>query len=416
MPRLTAVTPRTLDIFVVARFLSYFADAFKSFVIPVLVFDRTGSAAMSGIALAAEYAPKTILLPLIGSLSQRFLLRPQFLLGDGVRAVLCVALMLRAPTEVVIVISAVIAVASSYGYLLNESLVAAVFTGDGRTVAQARLQACDQIARVAGPALGAVLYAWFDFHIVLTIAAAMFLLSGLGLFSLPKSADRPVSADAERANAWEGIGRGFTTLRRSAMLLRLTSLMFAANFAGGVALAISPAMIADTFGLPLSYFGVVASVASASAAAIMMFIGRRASKGANAELGRHALTGLAVGLVVTTAAPNFLVFMLGYSLFTVATICFATYMRVERLRHVPPDAVGETIGVVTALLWLSVPASGALVAALAGPIGLRPTMLIASVVTIFSILLLRRGLTRTELALKRPSAAARRHHAEKLSH
>jgi hypothetical protein len=179
--------------------------------------------------------------------------------------------------------------------------------------------------------------------------------------------------------------------------------MFVTNFAGGVALAISPAMIADAFGLPLSYFGVVASVASAGAAGVMMLIGRGAAQAAGARFGRHALTAVAVGLVAITAAPNFAVFMAGYSLFTVASICFATYMRVERLRFMPANAVGETVGLLTALLWLSVPVSGALVALMASAIGLRPTMLAASVITVFSILFLRRGLVGAEAEKPTPS-------------
>jgi len=136
-----------LDRFVAARALAYFADALKTFVIPVLVFVRTGSAVMSGVALAVEYVPKTLLTPFAGAFSQRFRLRPQFFAVDGIRAALCAVLLFANSVELLMALSALIAVFTSYAYVLNESLVAVAF--EERTLAQARLQAADQIARVA---------------------------------------------------------------------------------------------------------------------------------------------------------------------------------------------------------------------------------------------------------------------------
>lgn len=391
MTRFPPWIPRPLDVFVIARSLSYLADAMKAFIIPVLVFELTGSAAMSGIALAVEYVPKIVLVPFIGAGSQRFRLRPQFLVADGARAALCAVLALALPVDIIMVVAALIAVSGSYAYLLNESLVAAVFVDRERTVAQARLQATDQLARVAGPALGAGLYMYLDSRWIVGIATALFVLGGLALFCLPKTVDRPASMGNRGAHG--GARRGLAILLRSPVLIRLTFLLFATNFAGGVFLAVAPALIAETFRLPLSHFGIVASVASAVSAGLMWSIGRRApAGGATATLGRRSLLAAVVAMAITTAAPNFIVFVVGYSVFTAANICFATYQRIERLRFMPANAVGETIGLMTALFWLSVPLSGAIVAALTGPAGLQLTMLAASVATTACVLWLQRGL------------------------
>jgi MFS family permease len=395
---------RSIDLFVFARALSYVADALKTFVVPVLVFARTGSAAMSGIALIVEFVPKVALATLLGALAQRFRLRPQFLVGEAARAVLCMALLVAPSIALVMVLSAAIAVASSYAYLLNESLVAVVFRDAERTAVQARLQAADQLARAAGPALGAALYAFCDARSILAIAGGLFLLCGLGLFCLPRSADRPAAGGDLRAIAG-GMARAFAVLRQSPSLARLTFLMFATNFASGVILAVAPAMIAEAFRLPLYFFGIAASAAAVATAAMMALIGRGGA-GAMPGLGRRSLAALALALALVVVAPNFAVFVAGYALFTVANTSFATYMRVERLRFIPAHAVGETIGLLTALLWLSVPFSGAVVALLVAPLGFRATLLAASLVTVVSILVLQRGLARRSRGPREPMGDA----------
>jgi MFS family permease len=403
MKRVSLPLPGAIDLFVMARAISYFADALRMFVVPVLVFARTGSAAMSGVALAVEYVPKIALAPLIGAWSQRFRLRPQFLSGEALRAGLCVLLLLAPSIELVMLLSALISVCSSYAYLLNESLVAVAFVGSQRTKVQARLQAADQLARAGGPALGAGLYVYCDFLTILAIAAALFLLCGVGLFALPRAADRAASTGHEGAKG--GVRRGLRVLRRSPMLARLTFLMFTTNFASGVILATAPAMIAEIFGLPLHYFGVAASAAAAATAAVMLLIGRSSGRESTRRLGRRSLAAIVIALAMVAAAPNFIVFVAGYSLFTVANTSFATYMRVERLRFMQPNAVGETIGVLTSLLWLSVPFSGAVVAVLSGPLGLRQTLLIASLVAVLCVLVFQRGLAKADEGVTAVEAA-----------
>lgn len=359
--------------------------------IPVLVFELTGSAAMSGLALAVEYAPKIVLVPFIGTWSQRFRLRPQFFFVEGTRASLCTILALAPHVNVVIAVAALIAISGSYAYLLNESLVAVAFSERDRTVVQARLQAADQFARIGGPALGAALYVYIGSRWLVVAAGASFVLCGLVLALLPQSADREPQARVRGPHG--GVRRGLQIFLASPELIRLTSLLCATNFAGGVFLAIAPALIVEKFHLPLSHFGIAASVAAAVSAALMVFIGRRATTGSTtAVLGRRSLSAALVALIVICTAPNFTVFIAGYAMFTAANICFATYQRVERLRFIPSDTVGQTIGILTALFWLSVPLSGALVAVLVGPAGLRATMVLTSLTTAVCVLWLQQGL------------------------
>ncbi|HTJ66781.1 MAG TPA: MFS transporter [Actinospica sp.] len=391
-----------LRLFVLARCMSFMADATVAFVVPVLVYQLTHSASMSGLALAVEYTPKIVLVPFLGARSQRFRLRPQFWTVEAVRVALCLALVLAPKVWIIMLLSASVAVAGSHAYLLNESLVAFTFTGRDRTVAQARLQTSDQLSRVVGPAVGAAVFAVVGAHAILLGALVLYATCALVLFWLPASADRPGKAPSKDSKS--GVRRGYAIFRASPDLMRLTALLCATNFAAGVMLAIAPATIVQSFHLPTSRFGVVAAVAAFVTAGSMMVVGRRKSKtsvpahGADPALGRRALAVCLAALVIIVAAPDFYVFTIGYAIYFAANVAYATYQRVERLRHIPQDGVGETIGLMTALFWSSVPLSGLVVGALAGTLGLRPTTGVVALVTAACVLWLGRGLPRSERA------------------
>ncbi len=309
----TPLTARALHGFVAARSLSFLADVTKGVYHPrTRLRELTRSAAMSGVALAVEYGPKIVLVPLLGAWSQRFALRPQFIFVEALRAGLCVTLVFAPNVVTIMVVAALIAVLGSYAYVLNESLVATATSGPARTTTQARLQAADQLARVGGPAIGAAVYGLIGSRWITAGAGALFLLCGLSLYALPKTTDRRAPAAAGRTR---GVRYGLSVFLRSPELIRLTALLCAVNFAGGVLIAIAPALIVETFSRPLSSFGLLSSVAAALSIGVMGFVGRGASHGAGPALGHWGLIGVLVALVVVSIAPNFPIFVAGYSLF-----------------------------------------------------------------------------------------------------
>src|SRR6202035_2471120 len=182
-------------------------------------------------------------------------------------------------------------------------------------------------------------------------------------------------------------------------------LIVATNFAGGVVLAVAPPAIAELYLLPLSYFGVLGALASGAAAVVLLVIGRVMKTEAGAGFARLSLASVALSLVVLAAAPNFATFVAGYVLLTAGNICYATYMRVERLKYIPHDALGETIGLLTSLVWLSVPLSGIVVALLVEPLGLRGAIVLSAVVTIAALAVLQAGLGARERRSPEATAA-----------
>jgi MFS family permease len=174
-----------------AHILSIAGDQLARVALALLVFDRTGSAALTALTYALTFLPDLIGGPLLSGLADRYRRRELMFVTDLARAVL-VGLM-AVPGMSIIALAGLLIVVQLLASPFNAARAAvlpAVLDGDRFVVGQGIMNITYQFAQLAGYVGGGVLVRFTGTHVALAIDAATFLASAL-LVRLGL-ADRPV--------------------------------------------------------------------------------------------------------------------------------------------------------------------------------------------------------------------------------
>ncbi|MCE7005219.1 MFS transporter [Kibdelosporangium philippinense] len=207
------------DVFALAEFralwfaelLSIFGDQLARVALSVLVFQETGSAALTGLTYALTYAPSILGGIFLSGLADRFPRREVMVGVDLARAVLI--LLVAIPGMSVWVLAVLVAGVS----LLNPPFKAAqlalmpdVLEGDRYVVGLAVRSMTNQTAQLIGFAGGGLLIAAIDPHLALVIDGLTFIASALFVrFGLQRRpAARATEEAAKRANFLSSIRQG----------------------------------------------------------------------------------------------------------------------------------------------------------------------------------------------------------------
>jgi MFS family permease len=249
----------------IAHAQSRLGDQLARVAIAILVFDHTGSAALTALTYALTFLPPLVSAPLLVGLADRFSRRRILVLVDGFRALL-VALMAVPGFPLVVLVLLLVAVVSLqplYSSARN-AILPNVLSGDRYVVGVGLAQATDSIVQVAGFAFGGVLVGLIGSHGALGVDAVTFAcsatLAGVGL-----SAHRPEREDSEQqtsdATVRQAIGLifGDARLRSLVMLIWLYGFYIApeglaapyARELGEGSLAVGLLMAADPIGAGL---------------------------------------------------------------------------------------------------------------------------------------------------------------------
>jgi MFS family permease len=174
-----------------AHILSIAGDQLARVALALLVFDRTGSAALTALTYALTFLPDLIGGPLLSGLADRYRRRELMFVSDLARALL-VGLM-AIPGMSIIALAGLLIVVQLFASPFNAARAAvlpAVLDGDRFVVGQGIMNITYQFAQLAGYVGGGVLVRFTGTHVALAIDAATFLVSALLVrFGL---ADRPV--------------------------------------------------------------------------------------------------------------------------------------------------------------------------------------------------------------------------------
>jgi MFS family permease len=350
---------------ILIRFLSLTGDSLIRYALPVYVFTQTGSAAYSGLAYALEWGPRILVLPFLGAMADRLPLRRQLLWLEGIRLCLLVVLARSVPLPAVIVIGSVFSVMNSYSYVLLEGCMSVLFGASRGGKVQARIQATDSVALIAGPGLAGILLTSYGF-VAATVVGSLCLVAsvcGIIIFRIPLRAasgvKRPLVSTADLREVVE-------LLKKTPVLLRLMVFTAIINLVEGTIMALIPAVMLSSFGQTPLGVGVLNAAANGGAALALIglsFVLKRTRLQTLAIWSGVAMvaTGLALGVT-----GSVVVFCAAFVAFMIAQSIFVVHARTERLKHTPMEHIGKIVSVMNSFIMIPLPLSGLLVAALAG--------------------------------------------------
>jgi MFS family permease len=275
-----------------------------------------------------------------------------------------------------------------------QSLLPSVVRTDQLLEANSKLQVSDSVTQVAGPGVGGGLVQLLGAPVAIAADAASFVLSALSLVFV--RAREPAPSGQERWNFWREIGVGWATVLRTPSLRALAGAGVTFNLFDNILMAVYVLYMTRTLhfqgplvGLIFGLGGVGGLVGAAITERVTTRFGHwRVMLGGIgiAAAGELTIAGardpLLIAVMILLIAETLVEF--GDTLYGIDAASF-------RQATVPASVQGRVTATMRVVSW-GVGSLGALVGgALGGAIGLRPTVLIAGIGTLFSILWLFPG-------------------------
>lgn len=366
-PSRQPVSPLLRSIYL-PRSMDAAAFAMTTYGIPWLVLATTGSAALTGLAFALEWAPRMMAFTLAGALVDRHGTTRVFRFAATARAVLVLAaaLLLEAQAGGLEETGTVMALAAGTGVLTEFSYVAAETAGGLASRAagarahrvQSVLLGIDQTATLAGPTLAGLLLAHTRATGMLAATAAFSLLAAA--LAPKQHTDQHATTSAAVRQGWK---TGWQTLRALPALGWLVAGLTLSNLAVGLLQAAAPVIVVQQFGHSSADVGLLWS-AAAAASLIAISLCRRAidhcglwpAGAVCAMITASACLALAFAHIYPAYLALIALFMAGEGGMTVV-------LRTLRSHLIPADVFGSTLAVTILLLLTPFPVAGLLVAA-----------------------------------------------------
>ncbi len=168
-------------LFYASLFFSRLADQILLFLVPLVVFETTGSVAWSGIAFTLETLPRFLAFPVCGALCDRVSPLKLLRISQLYRALVCIAGVIAfqwaGGVGWLIALSAVCGVLTTQGLMAREVMLPQIFRQHRFEKVLAHAQIADQLGMVLGPLLASLLLRWMPWPMVVGATAVFFLIA-----------------------------------------------------------------------------------------------------------------------------------------------------------------------------------------------------------------------------------------------
>jgi MFS family permease len=364
-----------------ARTISLAGSATSLVLLPVLVYDRTRSAALTGALSAAQFGPYLLFGLTAGAVADR-VDRRRVMVGAEVASALLLATVPLAAALGVLSTAHVLIVAFLVG-CLYVWFDAANFGALPHLVGRSRLPEAvgavglsSTVADVAGPALAGILLAVVTPAVALLTNAGSFLLSAALLLAVPLglAGRRPPDSTPLRADVADGV----RFLWDHALIRSMTLLAAGLGLTTGTVLGLLVVYGTQGLGLAprdprISLLYTAVAVGGLLAALVAPRLARSAAAGramlAALAANLAGLLGLAAARSLPVALVLLVVVQAAYVGFTLITITVR--------QQLTPDGLSSRVNTTARMLAVGAQPLGALVGGLlVGAVGVRETMLV----------------------------------------
>lgn len=211
--------------------LSVIGDQFARVALSLLVFDRTGSAALTAATYAVTFLPDLIGGPFLAGLADRIPRRRVMLVTDLSRAVLVAAMAIPGtPIPVLLVLLFGVGLLSAPFTAARGAMTRAILAGPMFGVATGLMQMTYQLGLVLGFPLGAVVVAVLDTDGALLLDSVTFLLSALLVRTFVVERLPDAAPDGRPKRTWSSVTEGVRLLKASPRHRALLALACVSGF------------------------------------------------------------------------------------------------------------------------------------------------------------------------------------------
>lgn len=380
--------------------LSQFGVQITELALPVLaVLVLNASEWEIGVLGAAQFVAFLVVGLPAGAWIDRMRKRHVMIWADAVRAVALAALPILAMLGALqiwhmYVVAAIIGVATVFFDVSNQSFIPSLVRPNQIAEANGKLQSTEQLAGLAGPAVGGWLVGAVTAPIAMLTTVATYVASFIAL--LFTRDHETLRAPEEHAPLLREIGEGLRWVFGNPLLRRIVGTTGMANFFNTLAMTLLPIFVLRELGLTPAMLGIVFSLS-----AVGGLLGAIATPRIVARIGEAKAIPIssigfclvpfflpAISLVPALAFP-FLVVEFFFMSFTV--LLYNITQVTFRQRITPPRLLGRMNASVRFVVWGVMPISALLSGVLGTTIGVVPTLWIAAIGQLLSCLFVVTG-------------------------
>lgn len=392
------------------RFVTSFEEFGLMFLIPLFVFQSTGSAQLTGLAFMVEYLVKVFFSPVVGLFIDRYPLVKLMSRMNRVRAMVsllvALSLMLLATAQAkmdsgldqtsIFALVLVLAIVNGFGFALNfmaqETLLTELITREKFKKVQAQVQSLEQVALVTAPIVFSTALALIDFHWLLMSIAMTFVLANLLLIQGTKSVILQEPTDSslsfkERLTANLSVGKLY--LCQSKPLQRIVLSTFLINLIYGTFLAIGAPAVIGYFAKDVSSFAGLQTTGAIAAILVLMCVVRWSHRVMPTQLGFVAFVFMSTGGLIAGFASHFGMFVMGAMLILGFDGMFNVYIRTRRMEIIARKDYGKAMGLLMVVNNVSKPLSGLIVFGLSNWFSVLQILTFSTLIAIILIVSLR---------------------------
>ncbi len=354
-------------------FLSRLADQVLLFLVPLVVFQTTQSAAWAGVAFFAETLPRFLAFPVCGALCDRMSPLRLLRVSQTIRALVCiggvVASGLGGGVAWLVALSAVCGVLTTQGLMAREVMLPQVFQGERFEKVLAHAQIADQLGMVLGPMGAALALNWWHWSWVVGVTALLFLLADACMGWWRRSSTvrlaPPPSAASLAGQHWaQPVKTALAQVWHLPGLKQLIVLAAGVNLVIGVTLATSAARVTGLYHQSAGDYALLQTAGAAATVLILLVIARTAIP--LKTLGVLSYLCIFGGGLLTAISVAPWGYVAGFLLVIGFDKMFSVYIRSRRQKVIPAGDLGKTTGVIVLFNNLSQPLAGLVVGLFAG--------------------------------------------------
>jgi MFS family permease len=367
-------------------FLSRLADQILLFLVPLVVFQVTQSAAWSGVAFFVETLPRFVAFPICGALCDRISPFRLLRVSQVIRALACVlgsvASGLTGSIIWLVAVSAVCGVLTTQGVMAREVMLPQVFRESRAESFLAHAQIADQLGMVLGPLLAALALEGWSWVTVLGATAALFVAADAAMkiwrAVSPVQLTDPALAHPVKSMHWlQPYRTALVQVLHLPGLIPLIILAAGVNLVIGVTLATSAAMVTGILHQSGNDYALLQTAGAITTVAILLVIARKSLP--LRAMGAASYGCIFLGSVATAFSSGPWVYAIGFLMVVGFDKMFSVYIRTRRLQVIPAADLGKTTGLIVLLNNLTQPVAGLVVGLFAGQANARGVILAMTV-------------------------------------
>jgi MFS family permease len=281
------------------------------------------------------------------------------------------------------VVALVAGVATVFFDVAYQSYLPAIVDADQMVDGNAKLQASQSVAQVAGPALGGALLRVVAAPVLVAADAVSFALSALFVRRI-RHEETPPARESRRPLRTE-IAEGLSFVVRHPLLVRITACTSIGNFASSLIGALFVLYALRTLGLGTPAVGAVFSVAAVGGlvgavvtARIVRVVGEARAIPLSAVLFGVGEVATPLAAYLAGAGPRVVLLCAGAAVGWLGGVVYNITQVSFRQRLCPPALLGRMNASVRFIVWGSQPLGALLGGFLGGAIGIVPTLWIGA--------------------------------------